>query len=95
MSRRWYNHSHVRVPFMPSDAVPIQLSMTFRFGDVEAAMRNRNLDCPQYDSCLVYAAAKGWQNFTCRRCIRFRLDDQDETFTVKQYVNSHIESLGV
>jgi hypothetical protein len=95
MSRRWYNHSHVRVPFMPRDAVPIQLSTTFRFGDVDAAVRNRNLDCSEYDTCLVYAAAEGWQNFTCRRCARFRAEESETPLTLQSSVSSHVAGLGV
>ena len=28
----------------------------------------RNLYCPQYGSCLEFAARKGWRNLSCREC---------------------------
>lgn len=92
---RWSNHSHVRVPVMLRSAAPIQLSATFHFGDVEAAVRNRHLDCSEYDTCLVYAAAEGWKNFTCRRCVRFRSEESETPLTLHPSVNSHIKGLGV
>jgi hypothetical protein len=90
MSRRWFDHSHVRVPTMPFDAMPRQLSRIFRIGDVAAAVRNRNLDCSEYDKCLVYAVAAGWVNFTCRRCLRFRGESTRQTA-----VNSQLTQLAI
>lgn len=64
------------LPALPLGAGPELLNVTFVVGDIATAGEHRSFDCPHYDSCLNYAIAAEWGNFTCRGCALSGADRQ-------------------
>ncbi|MBJ6761298.1 hypothetical protein DRW03_28020 [Corallococcus sp. H22C18031201] len=56
---------------------PIPLPSALR--DEEMVETQRNLFCPNYDSCLHAVVKKGWEGWSCRQCDlrQFRVGQPD------------------
>lgn len=42
----------------------------FRIQPDEVSEWSRKFDCPTYDTCLMHAACRSWESFTCIGCFK-------------------------